>query len=107
MRTLLGIYLFFLAIYLITCSGHLNVSDEVAVYLTTQSIVERHSLAIDPILDTLPGKDGGYYARYQPTQSVLSIPLYLLGRFVEDAFPGLRSYFAVPDYGRAGGRAVA
>ena len=103
MRTLLGIYLFFLAIYLATCSGHINVSDEVAVYLTTQSIVERHSLAIERVLDTLPGKDGAYYARYQPAQAVLSIPLYVLGRFVEHAFPGLHTYLAIPDYGAAGG----
>ena len=50
-RLKIGIYLLFFSVYLLSSAGHFFATDEIAVYLTTQSLVERHSLAIKPIQD--------------------------------------------------------
>jgi hypothetical protein len=103
-RTKLGIYLLFLSVYLASTPGHFISTDHVAVYLTSQSLVERHNLAIKRINDTIQGIDGQYYARYQPLQSVLSIPLYLIGRAVDRvSSPDLRRYLSGPNLSDWGG----
>jgi hypothetical protein len=103
-RMKLGIYLLFLSVYLASSAGHFSSTDQVAVYLTAQSLVERHGLAIKPINDTLKGKDGQYYARYQPAQSVLSIPLYLVGTAIDRlSSPPLRRYWSGSNLGDWGG----
>ncbi len=104
MRTRFGIYLLFLAVYLLTGSGHFFSTDHVAVYLTTQSMVEHHSLAIKPIARAVQGRGGAYYGRYGLLQSVVSIPLYLIGAAVDHvASPSVRSFFAGPNIGDWGG----
>jgi hypothetical protein len=104
LKTKIGIYLFFLAIYLMAGAGHFFSTDHIAVYLTAQSLIEDHSLAIKPINDTVQGTGGKYYARYQPGQSLLSIPFYLAGRFVESiSTPALKRYFSSNDLGDWGG----
>ena len=50
-RTKAGIYLLFLSVYLAFTAGHFRSTDEVAIYLTAQSLAERQSLAIKPIHD--------------------------------------------------------
>ncbi len=52
---MVGIYLCFLAVYLAFAPGHFFSTDEVAVYLTTQSLATHHSLAIKPIFNTVAG----------------------------------------------------
>jgi hypothetical protein len=100
LRMKLGIYLLFLSVYLASSAGHFISNDHVAVYLTTQSLVERHDLAIQPILDTVRGLDGRYYARYQLGQSLLSIPLYVAGTAVERLrSPAVSKYFTGPNSG--------
>jgi hypothetical protein len=103
-RNMLGVYLLFMAIYLLFNAGHFFSTDHVAVYLTTQSLVERHELAIQPINDAVQGPDGKYYASFGIGQSLAEIPLYLLGRWVERISPpALRSYFGGVDLGNWGG----
>ena len=103
-RTKVGIYLLFLTVYLFTGSGHFYSTDHVAVYLTTQSMVEHHSLAIKPIARAVQGRGGAYYGRYGLLQSVVSIPLYLIGSGVDHvASPSTRAMFAGPNIGDWGG----
>lgn len=83
LRSVLGIYLLFLSVYLVTASGHLWSTDEVAVYLSTKSLVEKQSLAIKHINDTFVGPDGDAYSTFGLGRSILSVPLYLVGRLVD------------------------
>jgi hypothetical protein len=104
LKTKLGIYLLFLSIYLMSSSGHFFSTDQVAVYLTTKSLVEDHSLAIKPMNDTFVGADGRAYGVYGLGQSILSIPLYLVGSLVDGMSPAvLREYWSGPDLGDWGG----
>ena len=99
-----GIYLLFLAVYLVTGPGHFYSTDHIAVYLTTQSIVEDHSLAIKPIARTVVGRGGKTYGRYGLLQSVVSIPLYVFGTTVDGfASPWMRNLLAGPNLGDWGG----
>ena len=101
---LVGIYLCFLAVYLAFAPGHFFSTDEVAVYLTTQSLATHHSLAIKPIFNTVAGRHGDYYGRYGLLQSVLSIPLYAVGATVNHfASPSTRSLLAGPNLSDWGG----
>ncbi len=102
--TKLGIYLLFLGVYLISATGHFWSTDHVAVYLTTQSLVENHSLAIKPIHDTAIGQDGKAYAVFGLGQSVLSIPLYLIGKAVNNiGSTDIKHFFGGVDLGDWGG----
>ncbi|HVX29854.1 MAG TPA: 6-pyruvoyl-tetrahydropterin synthase-related protein, partial [Nitrolancea sp.] len=99
-----GIYLLFLTVYLVTGPGHFYSTDHIAVYLTTQSLVDDHSLAIKPIARAVVGRDGKTYGRYGLLQSVVAIPLYELGTTVDaHASPAMRNLLAGPDLGDWGG----
>jgi hypothetical protein len=103
-HSLLGLYLLLLGIYLASTAGHFWSTDHVSVYMTTRSLVERGSLAIEHINDTLQGPDGSYYGVFGLGQSLVTIPLYLLGRAVDAlASPGLRHFFAGPAQSYWGG----
>ncbi len=52
---LIGIYLCFLAVFLVFTPGHFYSTDQIAIYLTTQSLVQHHSLAIKAIHNTVLG----------------------------------------------------
>lgn len=106
-----GIFLFFLAFYLMCAPGHFNATDGVSVYLTTKNLVENGSLGQQeysieesylPIL--FPGKDGRFYGKNGIGQSLLSVPLYLLGRLGDKILPQKwKTFFAGPDYHYWGG----
>ncbi len=99
-----GIYLCFLAVYLAFTPGHFFSTDEVAVYLTAQSLATHHSLAIKPIFDTVLGRHGASYGQFGVLQSVVSIPLYVVGAAVNRvASPTTRSLFAGVNIGDWGG----
>jgi len=75
------LFLVFLALYLLTMGGHLYSPDEEILFRTTQSLVERRSLAIEQMqgFATRRGEDGREYAQYGIGQPLLAIPFYLLG----------------------------
>ncbi len=100
----LGLYLLFFAIYLPTTLGHFWSNQQLAVYLTTSSLVEKHNLAIKPIFEAIRGPDGNYYSVFGLGQALLSIPLYLVGKLVESlGSPFLQQYFGGPPLGDWGG----
>jgi hypothetical protein len=103
-RTLVGLYLLLLGVYLLTTPGDFRSIDEVHVYLTTQSIVENHTLAIAQVYGTVRTPSGLDYSRAEPAQAVLSVPLYLLGRFADEVgTPAMRYLWAGPNLGLWGG----
>lgn len=78
----LTIWLFFLllAFYVTVTRGHFWSTDEVDVYQQTRSLWENGDLHTPPLPNTLPGRDGRYYAVYGAGQSFLALPLYGLER---------------------------
>jgi len=89
------LFVFFLALYLLTMGGHLYSPDEEIMFLTTQSLAERGSFAIKPPREmqgfaTKHGVDGREYAQYGIGQPLLAVPFYLLGRALA-AWEGNRS----------------
>jgi hypothetical protein len=103
-RVGIAIYLFLLAAYLVTASGHFYSTDHIQVYETTQSLVEDQSLVIPDGWFGFIGSDGETYSLTEPLQSVLSIPLYSLGAEVDDrGSESTRAYFSGPALDRWGG----
>ncbi len=104
-RLKLGIYLLFLAVYLLTGAGHFISVNHVVIYRTTQALVERGSLAhTEHLEDTVQGRDGRYYAVSGLAQPLLSMPLYAVGKLVDTlASPDLRRYFVGRPRGVFGG----
>ncbi len=103
-RVQLGLYLLFLSVYLISASGHFTSTDHVSLYLTTQSLVQEHTLAIKPINDAIVGADGQFFGAFGPGQAIVSIPFYVLGLLIDRlSSPGLKAYWGGPDLGDWGG----
>lgn len=89
-RCALAIFFLFAGFYLLTTSGHFYAVDEETLYGMTESIVERHSLALPPGMWYIPGDQaarGPVYAPYMPGQPLAAVPLYVLGRAVAPLFP--------------------
>jgi hypothetical protein len=102
-RTFLLISLFLLTLYLLLASFHVDSGDGETIYKVTRSIARGDGFAIpapppgavvvDAWGEPIPpeelrgggpygawGQDGRYYAQYGLGQSLLALPLYLLGR---------------------------
>ncbi len=104
-RKLLGLYLVFLAIYLVSGAGHFFSTDHVSVYWVTESLLESGELALpEQMHDSVQGPDGKYYSMYGIGQSLVAMPFYILGRTVEQiATPEVRRFFSGVDLGQWGG----
>lgn len=86
-----ALFLLFAGFYLLTASGHLYTVDEETLYRVTESLVERHTFALPPdawgVVASEQEAGGQVYGQYEPGQSLLAVPLYLLGRAVAPLFP--------------------
>jgi hypothetical protein len=87
----LWLFVFACSFYCLVCSGHYG-GDALNNYLTTESIVLRHELAIEPAsfpvkeikIDNdmgAEGKDGRRYSQFGIGMPLLQVPLFLLGLF--------------------------
>ena len=82
----------FIAFYWATFGGHTYSPDEEMLYYVIEGIVERQSFAVPAASATTSlsagprGVDGNNYAITGVLQSILAIPLYLLGKGVSEAF---------------------
>ncbi|HZY41419.1 MAG TPA: hypothetical protein VFF59_05390, partial [Anaerolineae bacterium] len=104
---------FLLAVLILTAGGRLAPQDEETTYRTTANFVEygtwtitAQTITLEPqtypgflplvapreLLTTwaVPGRDGQLYSQFAPGQSIVAIPLYLLGRLIGGA-PSLSS----------------
>ncbi len=81
-----------LAVLLLAAPGTIDVADGQSMFGATRAIVERGDVAIQAapgyINPGVPGLHGQYYSKYGPAQSLLAVPLYLLGRALEPLVPG-------------------
>jgi len=69
------------------CRGHLSGSDELNVFETTRAITERGSLAIPPVPNSRPGRDGRFYSPYAVGQPVAGVPFFALGLAADALLP--------------------
>ena len=79
-RIAIWIFLTFLFLYIPITRGHFISSDEVAMYKVTESIWETGSLTVKAIPHAFIGKNGNYYTKLNVGQSVAALPLYGIGR---------------------------
>ncbi|MBI5564946.1 MAG: hypothetical protein HY870_08630 [Chloroflexi bacterium] len=110
----LWLLIFLLTVLLLTASGRLAPQDEETTYRTTANLIEygrwtitAQTIIVEPqaypgflpqvasreLLTTwaVPGRDGQLYPQFAPGQSLVAIPLYLIGRL----FGGAPSLSAV------------
>jgi hypothetical protein len=92
MRFYISLYLLIAAVYFLTASGRLGLSDSFAMFNVTQSIVTDGSLSSEPCDPELPGhpnhcvlgRAGRHYAGFGVLPSILAVPALLAAR--ESAF---------------------
>jgi len=78
-----GFFLYYLAF----THGKFSGTDEVSLYLTTQALYENGDLAIAPIRNTHPGRDGRRYFECGVGQAVLALPLYAAAKLARRTLP--------------------
>jgi hypothetical protein len=79
-----------LALYIATAGGSLSSSDAVVSFNLTESLVERHSIALSASLlglDANRGVDGRYYSQFGIGHSIYNIPFYIAGRSAARLLP--------------------
>ena len=87
LRTAFLLAVFFFFFYLLFYDGHFGGIDEVHVYETTRSIVEKRDLSVPAILNSRQGRGGLYYSKYPVGQSALAVPFYLAGKLARRVLP--------------------
>ena len=100
-RRTLALFLVCLGFYLLTASGHFYAADEETVYRVTESLVERHTFAVPDtwgVIGTQRDAAGALYAQYTPGQSLVALPLYVLGKALAYFFPADQEGFITRFY---------
>jgi hypothetical protein len=90
MKFCLSLYLLIAAVYLLSASGRIGLSDGFAMFNVAQSIVNERSLSAEPCDPLLPGRlnhcvlgvDGRYYSGFGLVPSFLVTPAVLAGEWV-------------------------
>ena len=111
-RVVVFLFLLSFTVYTVTAGGHFYSSDSWEAFLSTESIVEYHSLQI--VKPSFEGEsppswllfhtpDGKIYSRYGLGQTVLFIPFYLAGRLMNPNaelthFSDFAKYFYLTDF---------
>ena len=82
------IFLFFVTLYMFLAGGHFYTTDGHTMHLTTESIVEKRTLAIpNDWAFGKYGRDGKFYGQYGVAFSIVEIPFYVLGKLVSFLTP--------------------
>ncbi len=68
-----------IVLYLLTAAGRLTSADGAAMYRTAQQLVVAGQVAVPPSPEAPAGRDGRHYAKYGLGQSLVELPLVLLG----------------------------
>jgi len=84
MKTSPGCALFLLlfGLYLLTMSGHTYTSDEETLIAVGENLLNKGTFALEPgfLMNLSRGEEGKHYSRYGPGQSLVVIPLLVLGK---------------------------
>jgi hypothetical protein len=89
-RFYLSLYLFVAAIYLLSASGRIGLSDGFAMFNVAQSVATEQSLSSEPCDPQLPGHanhcvpgvDGRHYAGFGLVPSILAAPVILCAKWI-------------------------
>jgi len=76
-----------LAALLLVAPGALSGFDGQSMFGVTRSVVEHWDVTVHDAVIGVPGLGGRYYSKFGPGQSLLAIPLYLVGRALEAVVP--------------------
>jgi hypothetical protein len=87
------VFIFFLALFAATASGHIYTVDSTLNYMVTKSMASRGTLAVPRFMMTVGGRDGRHYSKLGIGQSLAGLPMFWLGALVESAAPD-RALFA-------------
>ena len=68
-----------IVLYLLTAAGRLTSLDGIAMYRTAHQLVVAGQVAVLPSPEAPAGRDGRHYAKYGLGQSLVELPLVLLG----------------------------
>ena len=79
-RAAVWLFVVVTAAFLLVQEGAITGYDGRTMYAVTESMIERGSLAVDPELNTLPGRDGLEYSRYGLGLSLVAAVPYLVVR---------------------------
>lgn len=95
MRAVWALFIFFLALYLVTNGGHTYSNDEESMFFVTAAMARRGEFDTPserdaPISLSVQGVDGKLYSPYGFLPSVLALPFYHAGSVLASLFP--RSY---------------
>ena len=87
MRQVFFLFLLLLLLYALTFAGHLYSPDEEVMFRTTESLAQRGSLAIEPLMGfaSREGVDKRQYAQYGIGQPIAAVPFYWLGGLLRRA----------------------
>lgn len=102
----LALFVLCASLFCCTAPGRITYPDDEIVFRTTQSLVERGSLAVEPIAKRTgeredrptgtfgwaEGRDNQRYGFFGHGQSLVAVPLYLLARATVDRVPELWRY---------------
>ncbi|HEX6231521.1 MAG TPA: class I SAM-dependent methyltransferase, partial [Jiangellaceae bacterium] len=110
-RVALWLFVLVTAAFLLVQEGAITGYDGRTMYGVTESMIERGSIAVDPELNTLPGRGGLDYSRYGLGLSLLAAVPYLVVRpvaiLIEDPAPILEAAAAATMAFVTGALAVA
>jgi hypothetical protein len=90
MRFYASLYLLVVGLYLMTTSGRIGLSDNLAMFNVTNSIVSERSLSSEPCDPNrasygnhcVPGRNGRYYASFGLFPSIVAVPAIIGARLV-------------------------
>ncbi|MBI5304086.1 MAG: hypothetical protein HY868_18265 [Chloroflexi bacterium] len=82
------LFLFFFSLYLFSMSGAIAYGDEIEKYRVAQSIVERQEFSFRPTaVRNIAGVEGRTFSLYELGQTLLQVPFYAAGKFLNTYFP--------------------
>ncbi|HZQ10223.1 MAG TPA: hypothetical protein VFD70_26835, partial [Anaerolineae bacterium] len=99
MRAKWSVFVFFLALYLLTAGGHTYSTDEESMFFVTAAMARRGgfdtpSMQEAPVSAPMRGIDGKLYAPYGLLPSALALPFYHVGAIVSSFLPRIyQGYF--------------
>jgi Dolichyl-phosphate-mannose-protein mannosyltransferase len=82
------LFLFFFSVYSFAMAGRIQYGDEIEKYRVAQSIVDRGKFSFRPTaMRNAVGAGGQTYSIYELGQSIVEIPFYVLGKWLNSFAP--------------------
>lgn len=86
-RVMFWLFWFVVLVVILVGGGRIASSDETSTFLTIESIVRHATLDIPPNSPNATAHDGKVYTWYEPGNTILGIPLYIVGYALANILP--------------------